>query len=108
MARFRVRHQDTPFNFTKAGTLVVEAATRAEAFVTAVDYLARAGLTPSYSVAGLKVTVNAAGAAGLAFTEEECAAILASGLPASMTGSTRIRELAAFDVRVGGHVVEEG
>jgi hypothetical protein len=101
MKEFKVIYQDTPFDHTQPATLMVEAQSRAHAFITAYDYLVRKG----HAVDSSRYWIyEKSGVHGLEFLTEELVEIRASGVPDEY-GRTHIIRITEYKVKVEGKIL---
>lgn len=106
MKRFSIIYQSTPYNYTSPSTLVIEAETKVDAFVTAYDHLSQRGETVDtheLKYGSYSDDYNTTNRASM-ITKDEAKEIMAAGVPA-LSGNVRIRHIEEYVVKPKGKVV---
>lgn len=93
--RWSVRYQNTPFNYTTAAILLVDAATRADAFVVAYHELVRRGMNVNSSYIELE---SGRELDGMGFTRQEMQTVKEAGIADHGCFGTYIRSIKPYKV----------
>ena len=102
MPEWKVSYQSIPLNHTSRRWMIVKAANRAHAMVTAVDELVRRGVDVEIRSGPRGSLIVGSSRDPITFTAEEVAGL---GLT-PMSGNTLITDVSRYTIRVPGKVYE--